>query len=403
MAMDFRFLPSTQESKFTLLEDVSLYRPLLAVDTLVPTQLPLSGFGAPYHDMNHHYTQFLSFQLPNSPRLPAYTPQELTISPLLLSDQPTNSDALSFSSLNHFPLHPAPTFGNTTDGYFISSTSNPQSRKQRRPYQTYFDFSPNSTSMAPLDVIHTAAVEQGTVKSLASSSPSQAETASPPRLSLSPSPSVPSPISPLYTSVSAISLPRSIPIPSSPTTSESTSKTNTLKRPKLSSPGKPPPPDLDDSLLPHYASLIEMFSRPRVNVQEYQSVLTPFFVPIKAPKGEDPTYYQEEEEEEFIDDVNDEDYVASGYRSTRNSRGKRPKRATMKNFRSDRYVAQRCLLCGHILSHQSQMNQHIMDHFDIYPFRCYIDGCSFSSTRKADLTKHVREQHEMRELHQCPY
>ncbi|KAG9053217.1 hypothetical protein FS842_008492 [Serendipita sp. 407] len=257
--------------------------------------------------------------------------------------------------------------------------------------------------MAPLDVIHTAAVEQGTVKSLASSSPSQAETASPPRLSLSPSPSVPSPISPLYTSVSAISLPRSIPIPSSPTTSESTSKTNTLKRPKLSSPGKPPPPDLDDSLLPHYASLIEMFSRPRVNVQDYQSVLTPFFVPIKAPKGEDPTYYQEEEEEEFIDDVNDEDYVASGYRSTRNSRGKRPKRATMKNFRSDRYVAQRCLLCGHILSHQSQMNQHIMDHFDIYPFRCYIDGCSFSSTRKADLTKHVREQHEMRELHQCPY
>lgn len=61
-----------------------------------------------------------------------------------------------------------------------------------------------------------------------------------------------------------------------------------------------------------------------------------------------------------------------------------------------------CLLCGYSIRNPTQIIQHLEGiHFELFKYRCDTDGCSFSSTRMADLKRHIRDQHRPSARFKC--
>ncbi|CAG7846835.1 SubName: Full=Uncharacterized protein {ECO:0000313/EMBL:CCA71640.1} [Serendipita indica DSM 11827] len=116
-------------------------------------------------------------------------------------------------------------------------------------------------------------------------------------------------------------------------------------------------PTIPPELRTHHEAILRLFLRPHVSIAEYKKAVKPFYVNTKKQR------------------------IINGQEST--------------------FTSKRCLLCCHTLDHAIQAYQHILEHFGIYPFRCKHSGCEFSSTRSADLTKHVKEQHESNPGHKC--
>ncbi|KAG8826574.1 hypothetical protein FRC17_008181 [Serendipita sp. 399] len=406
-----------------------------------------------------------TFVIPPPPPLP-----EPTISPLLLSHPATgplssspsssssssptdsqNGEMMKVTPFNFFSALPIPTFGNTIDGYFMPYDASSLSRKRRRPYQT---------SLPPLslhddDMHHYPCQQQQQQRVLRSSSHQvvvpHASTSTPYQQAKVTSSRISSPAHcGLDALPSPISLPTSIPIlppptmtttttrsrenegdaawtpkrSNSTTTSSSSSSISSMSmiKAKARVVNKTPPEDLPPALLPHFDALVNLFSRKRVNTQEYQRVLAPFSVPIqmnememmevdKRKKGgrgrksrvvvvssssSSSSFPNDEDEDVDDEDTDDEEYVESTWRSsTRGSvRGRKKKpRPVAKTINGGSGSARRCLLCNHTLFHQGQMNQHIMDHFDIYPFRCYVDGCPGELKHERNLRRHIRSKH----------
>ncbi|KAG8821830.1 hypothetical protein FRC17_009725 [Serendipita sp. 399] len=446
-------IPSDENSKIILLRRRSAYLP---VSSAVSRPGPYT-----ISQPRPHPSTFVI--PPPPPPLP-----EPTISPLLLSHPatglPSSSSSSSSSSsptdsrneemkvtpFNLFSALPIPTFGNTIDGYFMPYDASSLSRKRRRPYQT---------SLSPLslhddNMHHYPPQQQQQQRVLRSNSHqvvvSQASTStpyqqakvtsslrlSPPHCGLDPLPS-------------PISLPTSIPILSSPTTTTTTTRSRenegdaawtpkrsnstttsssssssssissmSMIKAKVHAVNKTPPEDLPPALLPHFDALVDLFSRKRVNTQEYQRVLAPFSVPVQRDELEiaekkkggrggrksrvavvaSSSSSLTKDEDEYVDeeDTEDEEYVESNWRSSTRgslrSRKKKP-RPMVVTTNGVGGSARRCLLCNHTLFHQGQMNQHIMDHFDIYPFRCYVDGCPGELKHERNLRRHIRSKH----------
>ncbi|KAG8760908.1 hypothetical protein FRC14_000980 [Serendipita sp. 396] len=169
--------------------------------------------------------------------------------------------------------------------------------------------------------------------------------------------------------------------------------------------------DLDPDLRQHYDAFIKLLATD-LSVEECQKALAPFSIIITqgveevsgplSPSGQTDEGELSEVGGYDIDAAVPTDPIGEGG-DVGGVESRKEIGARHLSKKRPRYVGRQCRLCHHMLVHQSQMHQHIMDHFRIYPFRCQKEGCSFSSTRKADLAKHIADQHEMKGVTICPH
>ncbi|KAG8821832.1 hypothetical protein FRC17_009727 [Serendipita sp. 399] len=135
-------------------------------------------------------------------------------------------------------------------------------------------------------------------------------------------------------------------------------------------------PILPPALQPHYDSFIKLLSGPEVTIEDCQRALAPFSIMIMGEirDGSNPSSSRGQSNEvigggseELGEGTEEDDSVEdSGGDSIEETR----------DFlkRKLRYIARQCRICHHTLFHQSQMHQHIMDHFGFYPYQCEQKG-----------------------------
>ncbi|KAG8826578.1 hypothetical protein FRC17_008185 [Serendipita sp. 399] len=131
-------------------------------------------------------------------------------------------------------------------------------------------------------------------------------------------------------------------------------------------------PILPPALQPHYDSFIKLLSGPEVTIEDCQKALAPFSIMIMgeivggssslSSRGQSNEVVGDDGEE-LGEGTEDDDSVEDlGGDSIEESQGL--------SKRKLRYIARQCRICHHTLFHQSQMHQHIMDHFGFYPYQC---------------------------------
>ncbi|KAG8841172.1 hypothetical protein FRB91_005277 [Serendipita sp. 411] len=140
--------------------------------------------------------------------------------------------------------------------------------------------------------------------------------------------------------------------------------------------------NLDPDLRQHYDAFMTLLATD-VSVEECQKALAPFSIIITqgveevngplSPSGQTDEGELSEVGGYDIDAAVPTDPIGEGG-DTGGVESRKEIGARHLSRKRPRYVGRQCRLCHHMLVHQSQMHQHIMDHFGIYPFRCQKEG-----------------------------
>ncbi|KAG8818676.1 hypothetical protein FRC17_010749 [Serendipita sp. 399] len=144
-------------------------------------------------------------------------------------------------------------------------------------------------------------------------------------------------------------------------------------------PGVPSRTGIPPELQVHYDTVMKFRSGANISIGEYDWALMQFWSTVEEEtegsgdslssiEQSDKMGYREDtgNESESSDPVNETGGQAGRINSSNRNHDPSKKRS--------RYIERECQICHHRLNHQSQMRQHVMDHFSIFPFQCEEEG-----------------------------
>ncbi|KAG8813819.1 hypothetical protein FRC17_001409 [Serendipita sp. 399] len=129
----------------------------------------------------------------------------------------------------------------------------------------------------------------------------------------------------------------------------------------------------------HYDTVMKSRSSTNISTGDFDWALMQFWSTVEEKteeSGDSPSSIEQRDKMGYREDTGNDTESSDPVNETGGQAGRidSSKRNQDPSKKRSRYIERECQICHHRLKHQSQMRQHVMDHFGIFPFQCGEEG-----------------------------